>query len=794
MDDPLRIKDGSPNQAQVKGLQQSAWAADILEQYMGFVRRQYLVFSIIVPCALVLGFAYLLTASPLFTAKAMLLIDSNKVHVLQPQQQALGDAPLDTAQVETQVEILKSEKIARSVVNDLHLTEDPEFIQTGGGLFSTLLHFVSFGVLGGESEADPIRTAIQTLLGHRTVTRVGRTYAIDIGYTSRRPDRAATIANAIADAYILDQLQSKYQATRRASDWLRDRIKELQTQALSSDRAVLEYKQKNNIVDIGGDAGAGGSGRLIGEQQLADLNTQFTTARVATGEAKARWERIDHIMTQNVPDATITDSLRNEVITRIRNQYLDLAAREADWSKRYGPNHEAAVNARNQMAELSRSIRDELARIAAGYKSDYEIAKTREESLERKVAGLIAEGQLTNRDRLGLNELESNAKANHTIYDNFLQRYMEAIQQESFPITEARIVSPAAPPERKSSPIGALVMVTAGLLGAVASVGVATLREVFDFVFRTTRQVEEALRTPCLSVLPRMKPSASSGAKRDMARQATQQKSVTKKRAPDRRGDLALATDTPGDMVVAVTDNSMRYAIEAPFSAFAESLRSIKIAAELQAAIRKNKVIGVTSTLPDEGKSTVACNLAELMADAGKRVILVDADLRKPKLTASLEPKPVVGLLEVLGGKADLQQVVRVDAETGLSFLPSLIDTHLVHSDEVLASEALGKLIEQLRERYDYVIVDLPPLGPVVDVRAATKIIDSFIFVVEWGRTRIGVVQRRLKSAPEVHDLLLGVVLNKADAGILRRYERHYGNSYGNQSYGAYGRYGYSQG
>ncbi len=759
----------------------------LFEQAAGFVRRQFPIFAFIITCSLVLGFAYLFTAPARYTAHAMLLIDSSRLRVLQQQQGPIGDIPLDTAQVETQVEILKSERFAVSVIKDLRLTEDQEFVGSEGGLVRAVFRRMGLGKSATPSEAERISTAVRVFLGRRTITRVGRTYAIDVGFTSRSPDSAAAIANGIAQAYILDQLQSKYQTTRLASDWLQDRIKELQARALAADRAVIEYKEKNNIVTMRGDGGAGsaGSGLLIGEQQLAELNTQLINARGATGEAKARLQRIDDVLKQDSPDAATADSLHNDVINRMRNQYFDLAAREADWTRRYGADHQAVIRVRDQMEELRRSIREELGRIAASYNSDYEIAKAREESLERKVAGLVREGQVTNRDRLGLSELESSAKANHAIYDTFLQRYTEALQQESFPITEARLVSPAQPPERKSSPIGWIVLAISGLLGVAVGFGVGVLRESLDFVFRTTQQVEDALRTSCLALLPLAKQTLST----DMdgaGQRATQQKGPPERAPKGGRRRQLVARELPQGQVVTLTDALMRQVVEEPFSLLAEGFRAIKIAAEIHGATEKNKVIGITSTLPGEGKSTIACNLAELMADAGKRVILIDADLRKPTLVGCLEPKPTAGLLELLGGKTNLQQVVRFDAETGLAMLPSVIDTHLAHTDEVVSSDAFRRLVEQLRERYDYIIIDLPPLGPVVDVRAATQSVDSFIFVVEWGRTRINVVQRCLDSAPEVHDRLLGVVLNKADAKMLGRYDHGYGNLYRNQSYGRY--------
>jgi succinoglycan biosynthesis transport protein ExoP len=759
------------------GAAREASAADsisaLTEQLTGFLRRQYQVFVVVPAVAIAFGLLYLLITPAQYTATATLLIDSSTLRVLQNQlQQPQGDIPLDTVQVGSQVEILGSEKIALAVIRDLNLAEDPEFLKTAVGI-SMLF---SRSTPDASSKAEKERRALDEFVSHRSIARVERTYALNISYTSRSPAAAAKTANAIADAYINDQLEAKYQTTRRASAWLQDRINELKAQATSADRAVLEFKEKNNIVDFGGANGTaapGASSRLIGEQQLFELNTQLSTARAATSEAKARLERIEQVRKLDVGEAAVADTLRNEVITRLRNQYLDLSAREANWSARYGPDHLAAVNLRNQMEELRRNIGAELGRIAASYQSDFEIAKAREENLDRAMSNLVSEGQVTNRDRLGLAELESSAKIYHAIYDNFFQRYMEAIQQQSFPITDARVISSAAPPSRKSKPVGSLILTIAATMGIIMSLGIATLREAMDGVFRTGRQAEQALRTKCLSVIPLLTTQAVPA--HPIERRTHPYAAAW--RGPKEQADESV---TPDATCFAFADPLMRRVVDDHLSVFTEAFRAIKVTAELRAAMRDNKVIGITSTLPSEGKSTIACNLAALMADAGKRVILMDADLRNPTLARSLTPRPTVGLMELLTGRIDLQQAIGQECATGLRFLPLVLDEQVVHSDEILSSQAFRNLIDQLRQRYDYVIMDLPPIAPVVDVRATIPVIDSLIFVVEWGSTRIKTVQRHLMAEPELSDRLLGVVLNKANLKVLERFEQQglYQNGY----------------
>jgi succinoglycan biosynthesis transport protein ExoP len=756
-------------------LAESVSISEVVEQVTGLVRRQLPVLIFIMACAIGLGLAYLFTTPARYTASAMLLIDSSKARMFQQQQPSLTDIPIDTAQVETQVEVLKSESIGLSVIKEMHLTESPEFVGTGGGFIGTIFNFLteSSGLSQAKTESALSRTALKTFLAHRAIARVGRTYVLNISYTSLSAGLAAGIANGIADAYILDQLQSKYQTTKRASVWLQDRIKELRLQATAADRAVLDYKEKNNIVDAGSSTGPNGGRLLLGEQQIADLNAQLSAARGGKAEARAKLDRIDEVMKQEIPDAGVADALHSEVINRLRNQYLDMAARERIWSARYGSSHLAAVNLRLQMKELHRSITEELGRIAQSYKSDYEIATAREQDLQKSLDALITESQATNRDRLGLRDLESQAQVYHTIYDSFLQRYMEAIQQESFPITESRVISAAAPPSRKSSPETFLVLAMAGALGLMLGFGVAILREAVDRVFRTTRQVEQQLQTNCLAVLPALKniPSAVPAPEATRPVEGHPEKADTKKKISTSSREF------------------LHYVIEQPLSSFAEAFRGIKVAADINLDVKDNKVIGVTSTLPGEGKTTVACNLAYSIAHSGKRVILVDADLRNPTVTRSLAPNANVGLLEVLVGNVGLSQATIVDHNSGLVILPTVNKSRLLYTSEVIGSEAFKRLIEALRKSFDYIIIDLSPLAPIVDVRTTTSFVDCYVYVVEWGRTRINVVQHQLAGAPEIHSRLLGVVLNKANVKVLERYEYYSGNYY-NKKY--YARYGYS--
>ena len=223
-----------------------------------------------------------------------------------------------------------------------------------------------------------------------------------------------------------------------------------------------------------------------------------------------------------------------------------------------------------------------------------------------------------------------------------------------------------------------------------------------------------------------------------------------------------------------------------PSSRFAESIRSIRFAIDLDPTRTPSKVVGLTSALPDEGKSTIAASLAQVLANSGKRVIIVDCDLRNPSLSASFTPDADASITDVVSGARSLEDTVWTDSVTKLDFLPGK-KVALSNTSDILCMEQTKKLFDQLRATYDYVIVDLPPLAPVIDARVISALLDSFILVIEWGRTKTDVVEHALNTAPNVYDALLGVVLNKTDMRAIKRYATHYGDYYNDEHYANYG-------
>ncbi len=737
-------------------------AADWLAYARGFVRRQFLVVFLFVVLGAGLGAFYLVNVKPNFTGTATLLLDTRKFQFSQ-QPAILPQMSLESsAAVESQLEIIRSEEIARTVVKKLQLLEDPEFVASGRGIKAMLFGGL-FAPAQPPTEAERMERARAVLAKELTVNRVGNSYAIEIGFDWKSADRAAQVANAVADAYIDQQLTSQYSATRQASDWLEGRIRELRDQSLAAQRAVVEYKTKNNIVETA-------TGQLVSDQHLAELTSQLDAARTATNQAKIRFDQLDAITRATAPDAILNASIggdaQNENLAKLRLQYRELADRTAEWSVKYGPNHLAVVDLRNQMLQIRSGILAEFEQLKASSKSDYEIAQLRELGLKQELAEALSQSQTANHAQVALRQLEASAQTYKALYDSFLSRYADSLQEQSSPIAAASVITKASPPDSRNYKKTFAIAALFPFAGLALGFGIALLREHTRRVFWTAKLIESTLHIPCLGILPRV--------------------GVAEK--PLRSTQVALSDAAFEKRWVVTGGMGVSWTVVArPFSRFSDGVRAIKLAVDVGARTRSNKVVGFTSALPNEGKSTVALAFGQHVARTGARVIVVDGDLRNPSLTKSIAPAATSGILELIAGQASFEEIVWKDRSTQMEFLPAVLNHELADTYEILASNGMNKVVDELRTMYDFVIVDLSPLAPIVDVSATARFVNSYVLVVEWGNTTIDVVEHALRAAPSVYESLLGAVLNKVDVKQLAGYDSRLMGYYYNMHYGRYG-------
>lgn len=461
--DPLTMADFDKN----------GFTADFIDidAALATVRRQWRIVLAAVAVAGAIGLAFAATAVPIYSATATLLIDRNNSQVVE-QLSTIGGVIEDEASILSQVEVLQSETIGLAVVDSLNLTENQEFRATRASFLSSVLGTIRSLVNVSQWFAPATKEAVvddgtlkrglsDRLLQGLSVKRIGRTYALELTYNSTSPVLAAQIVNAVAAAYLVDKLNSKYEATRRASDWLSDRIAELRQRALETDLAVQKFRAEHNLISTGNNG-------LLSDQQLAESNSALILAQSETARARARVQRIEHILATDDVDAVVTDILDSSVANDLRKKYLRSSKVEAEITGRLGANHVQAVRLRNEMQEYRRLMFQEISRIAQSYKSDLEVSDAREKSLAETVAKATNISNSAGETQVQLRELQREAETYKNMYQTFLQRYQEAMQQQSFPVTEARVISKAVPPRTPSKPNKALILALFMIMGAAA--------------------------------------------------------------------------------------------------------------------------------------------------------------------------------------------------------------------------------------------------------------------------------------------------------------------------------------
>ncbi|MCP1561114.1 UNVERIFIED_ORG: succinoglycan biosynthesis transport protein ExoP [Methylobacterium sp. SuP10 SLI 274] len=701
---------------------------------LAFLRRSRVIVAATVAACLGLAVFYLIIATPKFDAAAEILIDLRQAELFRQQNTATDSQVLNSI-VESQVEILRSSTTALAAIERLGPSVYRELSEKG--FIQSLLgpivdQFRSSGA-PAQTQEEVKLAAAEKLLSQVQIKRVGITNIIQISARTPSAVRSARYANAIADSFLTGLLEAKYETTRRGRSWLETRLAELRDQATAADRAVQDYKVKTNIVDT--DKG------LMSERQVGDLNTAVGVAQAKTAEAKARYERIKEIIDKNIVDGSVIESTQNQVIVRLRQQYFDTKKREADISAKYGSNHVAAANARAEMAEIQRSLQSELRQVAEGYASEYEVALTGEQAIKKRLDELVADAGLNNRSRVELRSLESSSQTYRALYENFLQRYTQAVQDQSFPISEARIVEPAYPPLRKAWPKGLVILGLALLLGIGGGIVIAFLRDLLRNSVRTAADIEKATGIPCVATIPSVRTFRSG------------------------RTVLPRLLDEFGLRPRETSRDLLLEAVVHPLSETAEAMQEIKLL--LERAPNRNggcRVIGMVSAISGEGKTTVASNLAHYLAMSGKRVILLDYDLRYPSLSRTLAPDAEVGLIEsVRNGSAPALVTLKARGAS-LFLLPSVIGERAEHSTEILRSPNNKALLDSMKMNADVIVIDYPPMLDFLDVRATDELVDHYFMVVGSNRSNSRQLAECISRDRFDATRVLGAILNRADA------------------------------
>jgi polysaccharide biosynthesis transport protein len=700
-----------------------------LRQYLNFVWRNWMFIAAVTAVAFLIGVVDLVRAVPLYTASTQVLLER---HEKAPGLDAsVGDSRFDDdSYLENQLAILRSDSLLRRVVLKERLADPPPVKEAQ----STDVPKADVPKVASTTEEDQsIRNGINSLRGALNISRSGQAQVLSISITWDDPARAAQLANGVADAYVVDQLDARLESAKRASGWLNDRIVDLRQQLRDSEETVAKFRKEHGLTRSGATV-------ALNDQQLADLNGKLIAARTDAAEKKARVDFIADLAAGKKTLDSLPDSLQStsSMMAALRQKLADASQREADLLARYNRTYPAVVNVAAEKRDIERSIAAETQRMADSVKSDYALAKARLDAIQGAMDEATGQGAPDNDVAVRLRELERTAAVNKTLFEEFLQKAKVTDEQSTFRARDVRVIMPAQA-GGQSFPDTRKVLMTALLAGLGLGVGGAFAMEMLRAGFTSPREVEEALGIPVLASVRRLKKSE-------------------------------LVKDGKNIQVPF-------YQIHQPLSAFSESMRTLRSSIHMSDVDQPPRVIHVTSALPGEGKTTIAVSLAISAALAGRKVVLVDADLRHPAASRFFKLERETGLVDLLTGAGNTDNVSRFYKDLKLTIIPA--GSKSLNPPDVLGSERMKALISHLKETFDYVVVDTPPVGPVVDAVIVANLADKTILVVEWASTPRELVETTVKQV-SARKRVAGVVFNFVNQDRAQKYggEYYYGKSY----------------
>jgi polysaccharide biosynthesis transport protein len=691
--------------------------------------------------------AYTFQLDPVYKATASVIINTRDQKVVDFGA-VMSGLPGDTAVVDTEVEILKSGALLGKVARRLDLVNDPEFNEKAGagsqqadpvkGLFRNLS---SDAVGGAVAEADTAALdkaafdgVVRSLGDRYSINRVGMTYIIEISATSGDPKKAALLANTLADTYLDNQLDAKFEATRRAQEWLDARVGQLRTELSTAESRVEAHRSRTGLMTA--------EGFTLTEQAIRDINANLTVAQADLAEKRARLQNVNNQIAAGGGVDTISEAQNSPNMIELRRQQAEIIRRKGEAMAKYGERHPEMQRIINEEADLNRQIDAELRRVVSSLEQDVLIARERVSSMQGSLGQMKGEMTLNNRDAVELAQLERERDASKQVYEDILNRFKQTNELEDITEADAMINTEAPVPIGPSFPNKKLNLALGFFLGVALAGMVGLLLELLDNYFSSPEEVEMATGIPYIGSIPLL-PAV---------------------------GNFAKAKIRPPD-----------YLIEKPHSGFAEAFRHLRASIMFADLDKAAKTVAVVSSLPDEGKTSMTFCLGRMAALSGTKTIVIDGDLRRRQLTEISGVKADAGLLEYLFGEARLPDAIVTDEPTGLHILPLSDRKHTPR--DVFGSRAFDALLALLQQSYDLIIIDTGPILLMAETRVVTSKVDQVVVAARWRKTSKGVLRETIRILHDFNANLAGVVLTFVD---LRKRSQH---SYGSGNYKAYAKY-----
>jgi capsular exopolysaccharide synthesis family protein len=699
------------------------------------IYRNRLLIVTIVVVAMIAGLAVTMMMTPKYQATASVQIDQQSANVLGMDKSSLD--PVDTSDadrfLQTQVDVLQSRALAVAVEQDLDLAASGDFVRRMGGVASD-------HPAGALSLADTRKEQVYHILNSGLKVQLPTdSRVVRLSFTSPDPQLAARIANAYASDFILFNMRRKFGSSTYARNFLEGQLNDTRTKLETSERALLDYARGANLLDVSGgiatstdSSAATATPRSLTTSNLVELNDAYAQARAARVGAQQHWEQA-----ARTPPMQLQEVLANPTVAQLTQSRAEAQAAYQQDLQRHKPGYPQMEQAAAHIAELDRQI-DILARSVRGsIQAQYATALKQEQALASQVSELKSSTQDEQSRSVEYNILKRAVDTNRTMYDSLLQRFAEVSAQAGVAANNISQVDTATVPLAPVSPRPTLNLALAGLLGLVAAAGFVLLRDKFDDSIRTPEDVPTKLGLTFLNSTP-----------------------------------LLDGTITPQE------------ALDDPRSALSEAYAALRTSIELGHKGGAPRTLAVTSTRQSEGKSTTAYAIARNFARIGRRVVLIDSDLRKPSLHRLANTLNDKGFSNLLAGIATIEETLQPTDIDTLAMIPA--GPLPPNPAELLSGHRLGELVAQLSQRFDIVIIDAPPVLGLADTILIGATADATLFVIEANGSHHGhakaAVRRMLASGVTV----IGALLSKYDArkigyGYGYGYNYAYSYSYGNQ-------------
>jgi polysaccharide biosynthesis transport protein len=657
--------------------------------------------------------AFLYLAVPAFTGIATVILDARK-HVVTNSPDVLSDVSDESSVIDTQVQLIQSRAVVGKAVDDL-LARDPHV------KIHQPRHFIwqareDMDLPSASNNSSMARDElIDLLLVQLDVERVGLTSALTINYKDENPELAARITNAISNAYIGYQSELKQRATKDADNWLKQRVAELKSQFEAAQAGLDAYRSRSGLMQT--------KGATSTESELANLDSGLTEAQQSLSDAQSKLLAYRSSL-DTAGAAEAAKVVSTPTMQQLRTQYLILADQRAQLSPTLGPNYPQMVELNKQIEGLVEQMTAEANRTLGELKNNVVIAKSkvdamlaiRDESRRQLVTDNAASVKLT--------QLQSDADSLKQMYGDMSTRLQQVTAQESAFDVNAAVVSQATVPQEPSFPRIKLVAVAA--IGAGVALGslAVLLAQIFDGVILRPKDLERRTQVPILALVPRL-----------------------------RSADLRV-----GHKRIPITE----IIFDKPLSLFAESFRNLRIAVQQAVDARQSVVVQITSGSFGEGKTISSMAFAQAAAMDGRRVLLIDADVRTRSLTRTMGIDAKLGLIELLRGKAQLRDVIRSGGANRKPHVLPLSTTEVGPHDR-FSSETFEEMLDTIKRGFDLIVIDSAPVLAVADSLAMTKRVDAVVLVTRWGKTPLEIVLKAIEEIDRAGGRVVGMLLTQVD-------------------------------